>query len=274
MTELVFHESLWHESSLVWLAVLPAIALTLWFRPHGATRWAFRLAAIFVLLLAYISPIGPLANGYLFSAHMVQHLLLLLVIPLFWMLSLSPESITAAMQRPTIAWLAQKFGHPMIGWCGGLGAMWFWHIPALCNAATLYDGIGLMRDASFLLTGLAFWWPIFSPVKSCRLDPLLGVVYLFSACTGCTLLGIYITFASISVCPAFDNPADRLAILTSIRNSGFTSSVDQQLGGLLMWVPPCSLYICVIISVLTRWYTSGEVARPVPSTVDIPETTA
>jgi hypothetical protein len=68
------------------------------------------------------------------------------------------------------------------------------------------------------------------------------------------LLGIYITFTTISVCPAFANPADRIGIVNRLYNAGFTPSVDQQLGGLLMWVPPCLMYVVAIMGLLSRWY--------------------
>ena len=81
-----------------------------------------------------------------------------------------------------------------------------------------------------------------------------GVTYLFSACFACTLLGIYITFTPLAVCPVFANPVDRLGIMNQLYNVGMTPRVDQNLGGLLMWVPPCSLYVVAIISLLCRWY--------------------
>lgn len=276
MTSFVFHESLWHWTSAVWLVILPALVATIWWRPASTLRTWFRLIALLILLLAFVSPIGVLANGYLFSAHMVQHLLLLLVIPLFLLLSLPQETTTAVFQRPGMKTIEHLLAIPMLGWCCGLGAMWFWHVPSLCSAATENSVIGLIRNISFLVAGIAFWWPIYSPLQRYRLDPLMGIVYLFSACLGCTLLGIYITFTPVTVCPAFANPADRVGILTALYKAGFTPSIDQQLGGLLMWVPPCSLYILVIISVMCRWYTHAETSSdhpPSPGT-EFPKATA
>jgi putative membrane protein len=71
---------------------------------------------------------------------------------------------------------------------------------------------------------------------------------------GCTLLGIYITFTTVSVCPAFVSPVDRLGVMNALHSAGFTPTLDQHLGGLLMWVPPCTLYVSAIISLLCRWY--------------------
>jgi cytochrome c oxidase assembly factor CtaG len=84
------------------------------------------------------------------------------------------------------------------------------------------------------------------------------MVYLFSACLGCTLLGIFITFAPLSICPVFASPIDRLGILDALYRVGFTPGIDQHLGGLLMWVPPCFLYVGAIISLLARWYAEAE----------------
>ena len=135
-----------------------------------------------------------------------------------------------------------------------------WHVPSLCNASAESYLLGAFRDTTFIIAGLAFWWPIYSPLQRMRLEAPQAVVYLFSACLGCTLLGIYITFTTVTVCPAFASPVDRLGILTMLHDAGLTSSTDQHLGGLLMWVPPCSLYVAAIISVLCRWYSTIEPA--------------
>lgn len=254
-------QSLWNVTSPVWLVVVPLlIAAITWRKNLSSANWWWLAIAMAVLVLAFVSPIGVLAGGYLFSAHMVQHLLLLLVVPLCLTLFLPRELIESQLSRPSLSRLNSLLSTPVLGWIAGLGAMWLWHVPSLCSAATQNDVLSIVRSTTFIVAGLAFWWPIYSPVTRYRLDPLLAVIYLFSACAGCTLLGIYITFTPVSVCPAFANPVDRVGILTSLYQAGFTPMVDQQLGGLLMWVPPCSLYICAILSVLCRWYAIEESA--------------
>lgn len=248
----------WHWSSLAWLgAVVLLIAMVRLFHPTPGLRLVPLAIALITFLLAFVSPIGVLAEGYLFSAHIVQHLALLLVVPMCLLLSVSPRHFAEKDSMP-IRGPASWLGNPVIGWSCGLGAMWFWHVPSLCSAATTHWTVGLVRDTSLLLAGLAFWWPIFAPRNRCRLAPPAAIVYLFSACLGCTLLGIYLTFTTVSVCPAFANPVDRLGLLTNLYDVGMTSSVDQQLGGLLMWIPPCSLYVGVILSVLGRWYSTPD----------------
>lgn len=256
MMPLLTDATYWNWLSPVWLVVLTLAGGYAWIcRGRYSARALWFGAAMAILAAAFVSPVGVLAQGYLFSAHMVQHLLLLLVVPLLVMLGLPTASLDAGSN-----WLRSKFATivPLFGWAAGLGAMWFWHVPSLCSAATESPTLGVLRSSTFLLAGTAFWLPIYAPAKQLRLPPLTSIAYLFSACLGCTLLGIYITFTSISVCPAFVDSAGGMGLHAALAGAGLTPGVDQQLGGLLMWVPPCSLYVCAIISLLCRWYTAEK----------------
>lgn len=255
---MIWDTSLWNWASPAWLVAASGFVFYLLAALHPK-RGSLLLfgGAMALLVLAFVSPIGVLADGYLFSAHMVQHLLLLLIVPLLLLKSLPEATIAKWIGKP------QSPALPILGWICGVGAMWLWHVPSLCNAATQSPLLGVARDASLVAAGLLFWWPIYAPCERCRMEPLSGMVYLFSACLGCTLLGIYITFTSILVCPAFANPVDRIGIVNQLYNLGFTPSVDQQLGGLLMWVPPCLMYVVAIMGLLSRWYADSP--RTIPS---------
>lgn len=227
----------------------------------GLRPSAFFLLALVLFLGTLLSPLDALADGYLFSAHMLQHLLLLLVVP--------PLALLAwpRVPNPPFALPPSHFPLRTLGsWLSGVGAMWFWHVPTLCNAATANPVVRSIQTLSLLGLGTLFWLPILSPTHRHRLAPLGGVLYLFTACVGCTLLGILITFAPISVCSIYMHPADRLGILPLIRQRwGLTPSVDQQVGGLLMWVPACLIYLCAILSLLAHWYSATEPeAAPAP----------
>lgn len=250
---------LWKWDSPVWLLVLSLVGIYFFIqRGKINKRSLYFVIAMIALAMAYVSPIGVLSDGYLFSAHVIQHLILLLIVPLFVLLSLSQSATEAIFSHPFMNRLGHVLAVPFLGWICGLGVMWFWHVPSFCSASTESYSLGIFRDATFLLAGLVFWWPIFSPVKRYHLPSPLATVYLFSACLGCTLLGIYITFTVISICPAFVNPVDRLGIMHLLYDQGMTPAMDQRLGGLLMWVPPCSLYVGAIMVVLKRWYSEME----------------
>ena len=85
------------------------------------------------------------------------------------------------------------------------------------------------------------------------------MAYLFTACVACTILGISITFSPVDVCAAYGHAVDPLGVLPLVRAWGLRPSVDQQLGGLLMWVPGCTLYAGAILAVVGRFYGAAHV---------------
>jgi putative membrane protein len=222
-----------------------------------ARAWFF-LAALGVFLLALASPISALADGYLFSAHMVQHTLLLLIVPALVLFSL-PRSFA-------LPGALRAFAHPAIGWAAGVGAMWFWHAPTLCNAAVTSKTVYAIQTISLLAMGGAFWWQTLAPREEQRITPLLGILYLFTACTACSVLGVILTFSPVTVCSIYAQPMDRLGMLETIRGGwGMTSDKDQQIGGLLMWVPMCMIYLSAIFAQIARWYGAPAVAAANPT---------
>jgi cytochrome c oxidase assembly factor CtaG len=209
-----------------------------------------------VLVLALLSPIGQLADGYLFSAHMLQHLLLVLVVPPLALLGLEP--LLAMRPNPRAARVVLR---PLVAWGLGVGAMWLWHERTLCDAAAQNALVHRVQELSLLTMGTAFWWPILGPREGARLPPLGGVLYLFTACTACTVLGILITFAPVRVCSVFAHPVDHLGVMPLVREGwGLTPERDQQVGGLLMWVPACLVYGVGILGVLARLFRDAEPA--------------
>jgi len=253
MTTYQFFTSAWRwNSTLLLFSALALVGYFLAFRRRG--RPVYLAAALVVFLFALISPINALAEGYLFSAHMVQHILLVLIVPALLLLSL-PRSFS--LPRPL-----KTFTYPFIGWIAGVGAMWLWHAPALCNAATASRTVFAIQTTSLLLMGSVFWWQVLAPRDVERLSPAAGIVYLFTACTACSILGIILTFAPVSICSVYQQPVDRFAMLGTIRGDwGLTSDKDQQIGGLLMWVPMCLIYLAAILAQLARWHSD-----PVPQT--------
>jgi cytochrome c oxidase assembly factor CtaG len=259
----------WHPAVIALCAVaLAGYARLRRFRFSGGSLFLLAAAAVFFFALA--SPIAVLADGYLFSAHMLQHLLLQLVVPPLVLLSFRtsdfglrpPHAAPPAPSASPPLWLkplSAVLTRPLVTWFLGLSAMWLWHVPSLCSASATNPWVHLLQGVSLLLMGAAFWWPIIGPWRCQWLPPLIGILYLFSACVGCTILGIILTFAPLGVCPVFMHPVDRLGILPLLQdNWGLTPAKDQQLGGLLMWVPPCFVYLCGIFGLLVRWYAGPD----------------
>lgn len=239
----------WNPAALV----AGAVALLVYLALFGMNRrFGWFLAALGVFLFTLCSPVATLADGYLFSAHMTQHIVLLLVVPAFLYFSL-PKNLTLARGPRFLA-------YPLIGWLAGVGAMWFWHAPALCNAAVTSRSVYVVQIVSLIVLGCLFWRNILSPRESERLSPPAAVLYLFSACVTCSILGIIITFAPVTVCSIYSMPPpDTLGISPMIRNDwGMTPERDQQIGGLLMWVPMCFIYLAAIFAQIARWFSEPE----------------
>jgi cytochrome c oxidase assembly factor CtaG len=250
MTTYQFFTTAWTWNSIV--LILSAVALVGYFLASGQRgRPLCFVAAVVVFLFAFMSPMSALADGYLFSAHMAQHILLVLIVPALLVLSL-PRSFSL---RSPLTYLT----HPLVGWVAGVGAMWLWHAPTLCNAAATSGTVSAIQTTSLLIMGSVFWWQVLAPREQQRLSPLAGIVYLFTACTACSVLGIILTFAPISICSVYHQPVDRLGMLGTIRGQwGLTSDKDQQIGGLLMWVPMCAIYVTAILAQLARWHSSPQ----------------
>src|ERR1700730_13553111 len=122
MTTYQFLTTAWTWNSIVLgVCILASVSYWLVFGRRGQPLYF--AAALIVFLLAFVSPFSALANGYLFSAHMVQHILLVLVVPALLLLSL-PRSFS----------LSSPLTHPLIGWIAGVGAMWLWHAAPPCKA--------------------------------------------------------------------------------------------------------------------------------------------
>jgi cytochrome c oxidase assembly factor CtaG len=131
-----------------------------------------------------------------------------------------------------------------------------------------------MQTISLMLMGGAFFWPILGPRASSRLTPFAGMLYMFTACTACTLLGILVTFSPVQVCSVYAHPVDRLGALSLIRDGwGLTPKADQEIGGLMMWVPGCMIYLGSILSLYAR-YMRDEDSTSTAITTSTPTTTS
>jgi cytochrome c oxidase assembly factor CtaG len=244
------------------------------------------VAAMVLLAIAFLSPLNLLAQGVLFSAHMAQHIILLLLVPgLVWLslehgfpgrggppgrpgfpvlqanAALEPGNSGPLGDRPlphSLEGSVQK--GPILTWFLGVGSMWFWHVPVMCNAAAASTTVHTLQTVSLLGLGAAFWWPILSPTPAARLTPGWGILYLFSACLACTGLGVLLTITPVEVCPIFSAPSSAAPMWVGLRDR-LTAVRDQQIGGLLMWMPMCLVYVAAIVLELARWLGAAEERR-------------
>jgi putative membrane protein len=221
--------------------------------PQAWAFWTGWLSLVFAL----VSPLDPL-GGRLFSAHMVQHELLMVVAaPLLvvgrplatWTWALSPA------QRRTVGRLFQSRGwsslwttltDPLVAWALHALALWGWHIPAAFDAALRNEGLHILQHVSFLGTALFFWWSVLGHDPRGRYGPGHSAAYLFTTMMHTGALGALLSLA----------PTPWYAPYIPLTGAlGFDPVDDQQLGGLVMWVPAGLAYVVAALWVLGRMLT-------------------
>ena len=212
-----------------------------------------------VLALSLVSPIDPLGDTYLFSAHMLQHLFLILIVPPLLVAGLPEARVARWMRNPRLRQAERFLGNPAVGWLSNMAVMAAWHLPVLYNAANASTAVHVFEHLCFLVTGCMFWWPIFTPLTSDRMHPGKAMLYLFGAGVVSTLLGILITFLPVGLYEPYLHPIDELGALHLIRDTwGISAAEDQKLAGLLMWVPGCTIYFIVLLLELGRWFRQPD----------------
>jgi putative membrane protein len=213
-----------------------------------------------LIFLSLCSPADELADKYLFCVHMAKHILFVLVVPALLLIGIPGEAVERALQYKTIRAAERTLRQAPVCWLAGIGAMLFWHIPAFFNAALANEPLHIAEHLSLLIGGTIYWWPVLSPLPESRLRPVpQAAAYLFTSCLACTLMGIGITFAPHLLYPAYAHPSDAAGLLPLIRGDwGISAAMDQQIGGLLMWVPGCLIYLTAIMGMFARWYAEDS----------------
>ena len=240
-------------------AALYAIGLArLWARAgigRGAThaQVASFCGGWLTLVVALVSPLDPL-GGRLFTAHMIQHELLMIVAaPLFvlgrplgvwvWALPLRwRRAIGAAFRQPLWRRPWRLLTAPLAAWTLHALALWLWHVPAFFEAALHSESVHTIQHSSFLLTALLFWWTVL--VTPTRKEEGIALVSLFTTMLHMGALGALLTLAPTVWYPSY------LATAQAFR---LTALQDQQLGGLIMWVPSGLIYLICMIALAARW---------------------
>ncbi len=208
------------------------------------------IVGVNLIFLSLFSALDELGDRYLFSAHMLQHLVLTLVGPPLMVIGTPGWLIRPLLRKRVLLKIGKIVTHPFVAFALFNIDLWLWHAPSLYDATLFNDNLHIMEHLTFIVFGVIFWWPLFSPVEEGlpRLSTGGQVLYLFFGSMPMVLLGAGLTFASPLYTPYINAP----------RVWGLSAATDQQLGGLLMWVP-VSIYMIVIMSILfIRWMQQQE----------------
>lgn len=230
------------------------------------SRAGWFVAGVAVMLFALISPLDTLGDEYLFSAHMLQHLLLELAVPPLLLLGLTPRFARAVIDRPALGRIERVLGNPLVAWTLGIATLALWHLPWLFDAALGNEYIHIVEHLSFMVTATIFWWPILAPLPQCRISPLWAQLYLFGGAMASTLLGIWLTFTTTVLYAPYLHPDDSLHLAGVLRAVwGLTPALDQQVGGLLMWVVGGFVFLAAMVALFLQWFGMAETDGVAPA---------
>lgn len=214
--------------------------------------WCF-VGALVAVAVALVSPLDA-ASEALASAHMVQHVLLLLVAapllalaaPATTFLRGSPEGVRRVAGR----WrrLARRplaaLRHPPTVWLVHVATIWFWHARAAYDAAVGDPVLHVVEHATFLATGWAFWHVAVGIRGPERIPHGAGVLLVFTMALQATFLSVLLTFAGEPFYAAY---------ATTTEQWGLDRLADQQLAGVIMWVPAGAVYVAAGLALLAAW---------------------
>ncbi len=229
------------------LAVGPVRRRWGWFESGPSLKeWVCWAAAVLVIFFSLNGPLHELADGFLFSAHMVQHLLLMLLMPPLLIAGLPPWLIRKALELRGVYGLARTLTHPVVAFLAYNLVFIFWHLPPNYNWALMDHNVHIVQHLSFMAVAVMMWWPIMHPVEELQRLPdgpvLMAWIFLFGI-PG-TIVSALITLSD-DVLYTWYAVAPRITALSSLD--------DQRLGGLIMWIPGMLVFWVAITVVFFRW---------------------
>jgi cytochrome c oxidase assembly factor CtaG len=220
-------------------------------RGAGARQLAAFIGSLVVIVAALVSPLDGLGEDYLFSAHMVQHLLLGDIAPLLMLLALSRVIMRPLTRR--LQALERTLGplaHPASALVLWLGLVYLWHLPSLYDAALEHPAVHALQHVSFFTAGTLVWWPLIQPVPMRnRLAGMWTFGYIAAAKLGLASLGLYLTWTN-SVAYSYYDHVPRIWGLSAIS--------DQNVGGAIMMVEQSVLLVTVLAILFGRMLAQSE----------------
>jgi putative membrane protein len=213
------------------------------------SRFILGAATLFVALGP---PLDDWSDHYLLLAHMVQHLLLILLaaplllsgIPAWLLEPLTRNRVTNAIGY----WLTR----PVVAYAIANAVFVLWHVPMLYESALRSQPVHVFEHVTMLATALLAWWPTLGPLPQWpRLALPLHSLYYFAMTLPSAAVGAFITFAD----PGLYAPYD-----TARRIFGIDLATDQQAAGLLMWIAVSAIYLLLITYSFFRWASREEAA--------------
>jgi putative membrane protein len=242
-----------HPSTALGIAALGA--LYLWAAHHfrqqpTLTQKAYFFAGLLVMFASLNGPIHDLSDYYLFSAHMVQHLLLTLAMPPLLLAGVPGWMLRPLLTRRRVAPIARFFTRAPIAFVTFNVVMAGWHLPPLYNAAMANHDIHILEHLMFMASAALMWWPLLSQLPEFpRLAYPGQMLYSFLMSIPMSIVAVYIAMSDHVLYPAYA-AAPRVLPISPLE--------DQLLGALIMWIPGGIIFMIIMTVVFFKWNARGE----------------
>jgi putative membrane protein len=197
------------------------------------------------MLLALISPLDDLGDGYLLSAHMVQHMLLGFVAPPLWLLGM-PGWLVELVLPPG---LPRRLANPALAFLVFNGVFWIWHLPRFYDAALENDALHIVEHLTFMGGGVIGWAPVLGAGFGEKPGPISRFMYLVPTMFSCNALAALITLTP-SQLYSFYGQASLMWGLTPLE--------DQYVAGLSMWLPGDMLFLALFLWVVKTMFDQNQ----------------
>lgn len=242
-----------HPSTAIGIAALGALYLWAAHRlrkePTLAQRSYF-FAGLLVMFVSLNGPIHDLSDDYLFSAHMVQHLLLTMVMPPLLISGTPGWLLRPLLGNRFVAPVARFLTRAPVCFVVFSLVLAVWHLPVFYNAAMAAHNIHIVQHLFLMSAAVLMWWPLLSPLPELpRLSYPGQMLYSFLAGIPMWIISVYITMANHILYPAYS---------AAPRVLGLSPQEDQLLGGLIMWVPGGMMFMIILSVVFFKWNARGE----------------
>lgn len=220
-------------------------------------KWRM-VAAMLVIVGCLNGPLHHVADNYLFSVHMIQHLLLTLVMPMLFIRAWPEWFFTALFNRsPNLLSFAKLVTLPVPAFLLYNGILGLWHIPAFYNHTMESHPVHIAEHLMFMVTAVICWWPVVGTAKELQSLQHFGkIVYLVLLGVPMKALGAIITMANDVLYTWYAHVP---------RMWGIDPLYDQRIGGIIMWVPAGFIVWGSIGVIFVRWYREEAGSRSTPA---------
>ena len=208
------------------------------------------IGALLVLFGALTGPIHDLSDYYLFTAHMVQHMLLIFAMPPLLLYGIPGYMLKPFLRHALVCRIGRRLTQPTSAFAIFNVTLVAWHVPPLYNLAMARHPVHIVEHLMIMAAAVVLWWPVLSPVTELPRAPYpVQLLYLFVVGLPMVMVAIVIAMADSLLYPFYATAPRVWASLTP--------HADQNLGGLIMWIPGGLIFFAAIAVVFFRWQAAG-----------------